>query len=207
MALFVAIEGIEGVGKTTLTQCIADFFEQHSKPLITTREPGGTPLAEKIRALLKSPDENIEPMTELLLMFASRAEHIEKHIKPTLKKGISVVSDRYVAASYAYQGGGRYIPNGIIQQLDDIVCKDIQPDYTFLVTAPVELAMQRVLSRNETIDRFEKETVDFFNRVQTVYLNKAKHDPSYIVIDGSQPLEAVIEQFKTVLEDILCKKF
>lgn len=202
--LFIAIEGIEGVGKTTLAKQMVHYFEQKNKTCNLTREPGGTPLAEQLRALLKDPQYEVDPITELLMMFASRSHHIQHHIKPLLEKGTIVISDRYVAASYAYQGKGRGIKTEYLQQLDQMVCGDLQPDYTILVTAPVEVAMERVNKRSEQIDRFEKEQHQFFNDVQTRYLELAEKDERYIIIDGSASEEVVLSQLLTELDKI-CK--
>jgi|AntRauTorckE5430_2_1112549.scaffolds.fasta_scaffold00119_29 dTMP kinase len=201
---FIAIEGIEGVGKTTLTQEVIKYFDQKNISCRLTREPGGTQLSEKLRTILKDKENDIDPITELLLMFASRSHHVNHHIKPLLKKGISVVSDRYVAASYAYQGAGRGIDLQYIKNLDQMACGDVQPDYTILITCPVDVAISRVNSRNEEIDRFEEENKSFFERVQQGYLTLAENNDRYIVINSDQSLKDTVKKLRKILDDILC---
>lgn len=202
---FIAVEGIEGVGKSTLIQEIADYFKARDLPFNLTREPGGTPFAEKLRtSVLKDKSEPIEPITELLLMFASRSQHVHQHIKPLLAQGTSVISDRFVAASYAYQGGGRGLNETYLKQLDQMVCGDLHPDYTILITAPVEVALSRIQSRSEGTDRIEEEAHTFFEKVQNKYLELAKNDPSYIVIDSNRDLDLVKQDLHKALDKIVC---
>lgn len=202
---FIAVEGIEGVGKTTLTQEISKYLEEKGFPFNITREPGGTPFAEKLRtSLLRDTIEPITPITELLLMFASRSQHIHNHIQPLLDKGTSVISDRFVAASYAYQGGGRGLNQLYIEQLDKIVCDKLHPDFTILITAPVEIALQRVLDRNQGVDRIEEEAHEFFERVQNKYLELAKDNDSYIVLDSNKDLETLKVELRQILDKIIC---
>lgn len=196
---FIAIEGIEGVGKTTLASVIESYLIHKGYDCVLTREPGGTNLAEKVRTLLKDDHYSIDNVTELLLMFAARSHHITQKIKPNLEDGRCVVSDRYVDASYAYQGGGRGVPDSFLMQLDSMVCSDIKPDLTVLITCPVKIAMARVIARNEAIDRIEKEQQSFFERAQEKYLAIAKNNPSYIIIDGNQPFAKVKQDLLDVL--------
>ncbi len=201
-AKFITIEGIEGVGKSTQMIFVADFLRQHSISVLTTREPGGTPLAEEIRNLVLQPrEENVAADTELLLMFASRAQHMDQVILPALNRGEWVVSDRFVDATYAYQGGGRELPLARIDQISDWTLKGFQPNLTLLLDAPVELALARAKSRQLDTDRFEQEKHDFFTRVRSVYLERAKTDPKRIkIIDASKSIEEVQTQIKIALE-------
>lgn len=204
-AYFIAVEGIEGVGKTTLTQEISNYLEEKGLAFNITREPGGTPFAEKLRTfVLNEKVEPITPITELLLMFASRAQHITNHIQPLLDKGVSVISDRFVAASYAYQGGGRGLNQEYIEQLDKMVCGNLHPDFTILITAPVEIALQRVLDRKQGVDRIEEETHAFFERVQNKYLELAKDNNRYIILNSHQDLNTLKKELKQILDKIIC---
>ena len=187
---FITIEGIEGVGKTTLSRLVGEYLSAKGCVNELTREPGGTYTAEVIRTLLKDPDHSIDAYTELLLMFASRSHHITHYIKPKLANGISVISDRFVDASYAYQGGGRGVSMDAIRYLDQMICSSLTPDLTVLVTCPADIAMQRVITRAEKIDRIEQERVDFFERAQEAYLSLATND-RYFILDGSMPLQQV----------------
>ena len=197
---FIAIEGIEGVGKTTLSKFISTYLLEKGIDNRITREPGGTDVSEVVRELLKDPKYQIDPKTELLLMFASRAHHVEHFIKPLLSQGITVISDRYVDASYAYQGGGRGIPDADIAAVEAIACQGLRPDITILVYCPVDIAMDRVRSRALAIDRIEQEKIAFFQRAQDKYLSIAKDNDSYIVLDGSQSLDAVTTALKKQLD-------
>lgn len=199
--IFITLEGIEGVGKSTLLREIEAYFTERNIPYKTTREPGGTPLAEKLRELLKDKEYTIDPITEALMMFASRSHHVNSLIRPSLEKGISIISDRYVEASYAYQGGGRGVDIDSIKALDKLACQEIQPDHIILITAPVDVAMKRVMER-KNIDRFEKETHEFFERVQNRYLEMAQGDNRYIILDGSQELDSIKAQLREELKAI-----
>jgi dTMP kinase len=198
---FITIEGIEGVGKTTLAKLIEHYFIEKGYHCELTREPGGTDLAEAIRMLLKNRTFDVDAVTELLLMFAARSHHIYQKIKPLLEQGVTVISDRFVDASYAYQGGGRGIDDADIQNLDNLVCGSLKPDYTILVTCPVEIAMQRVLSRLGDTDRIEQEKYDFFEKAQDKYISIAKNDSRYILIDGSLELAAVEKNLLIILQE------
>ena len=190
--LFVTIEGGEGVGKSTNIAFIADQLQQANIPFVLTREPGGTELAEDIRQLLLAPrDEAVAENTELLLMFAARAQHIAEVIEPALARGQWVVCDRFTDATFAYQGGGRGIGADKIADLEQWVQGDLRPDYTLLLDAPVDIGLARANKRGE-LDRFEREQALFFDRVRTTYLSlAAKHKERYRVIDASQNLAAV----------------
>jgi dTMP kinase len=201
----ITLEGIEGVGKSTIQSFVIDTLAQTLHvDIIRTREPGGTPLAEAIRGLaMKIQDEPVYPDTELLLMFAARAQHVHGVILPALSAGKWVVSDRFVDASYAYQGAGRGLDMSRIATLEEMVLGDLKPDLVIVLDAPVSVGMGRAKARQST-DRFEEETVAFFERVRQCYLNRAKSDPArYAVIDASQPLADVQQQVRTVLSRYL----
>ena len=203
---FITLEGIEGAGKTTALQFIEQYLQQANKMIVCTREPGGTEIAEEIRNVLLYPAsrDTMQPKTELLLMFAGREQHIHAVIKPTLAAGKWVLSDRYIDASYAYQGGGRGIPVTDIQLLDKVIVKDIYPDLTLLLDLPAELGVARAASRGKVVDRIEAEKVDFFVRVRNAYLERAKEAPGRIkIIDASQSIENVQTQIRHVLDEFL----
>ncbi|MCB1658082.1 MAG: dTMP kinase [Pseudomonadales bacterium] len=200
MPVFITLEGTEGVGKSTALAYIQDYLNAHYVPFISTREPGGTPLAEKIRQLLLTKDdEKMAYHTELLLMFAARAQHLQQVIKPALAAKKWVLCDRFTDASYAYQGGGRGLPIHDIAQLESLVQGSLQPTLTLWLDAPVELGLQRAAARQE-LDRFEQEKVDFFQKVRSVYQQRAEAFPQrFRRIDASLPLEQVQSQLKSVL--------
>ena len=189
---FITVEGIEGVGKSTNIEFLAALIEEKGLKVIRTREPGGTPMAERIRALLLEHGE--EPMTdiaELLLFFASRSLHIHNAIKPALQAGQWVVCDRFTDASRAYQGDGRGLNQDTINTLANWVQEDLQPDMTVLLDAPAEVGMDRA-GRRGAADRLEIEKTDFYARVREGYLALAKSEPHrFIVIDASRPLSQV----------------
>lgn len=203
---FITLEGIEGVGKSTNLTFVADRLRDRGLSVLTTREPGGTPVAEQIRAvLLDSPRGSVPDISELLLMFAARSSHIEAVIRPGLAAGKWVVCDRFTDASFAYQGGGRGLPDEIIEQLQRIVQGDLQPDLTILLDASIEVSEARRQERKH-VDRFEAEQVDFFRRVQARYRDIAKCAPGRIVvIDAGQSLEAVQAALGKMLDDRLEK--
>jgi len=196
--MFITFEGIEGVGKTTHLQAIAAYLREKGNLVIVTREPGGTLMGEEIRNIILSHrNENVLPMTELLLLFAARMQHIETIIRPALLRGEWVLCDRFIDASYAYQGGGRGLSLDIIQQLEQLVVKDCVPNLTFIFDAPVAVGLSRVKKRQQTEDRIEKEKIDFFERVRQIYLQRARFNENrYCVVDAEKTL---IEVEKTVL--------
>ena len=189
---FITVEGVEGVGKSTNIQFIAEALQAAGKTVVLTREPGGTPLAEDMRNLLLAPrEEKVSEHAELLLMFAARAQHISEVILPALYRGDWVLCDRFTEATYAYQGGGRAMGFETIAQLEQLVQGDLRPDCTFLLDAPVEVGMARAKKRG-ALDRFEQEHLDFFERVRQAYLLQAKnHSHRFMVVDASQELSAV----------------
>lgn len=203
-AKFISVEGIEGAGKSTQMAFLQRYLSSKNKKVIVTREPGGTELGEQIRSLLLTPTEiGMAVDTELLLMFAARAEHVEQVIKPALERGEWVLSDRFVDATFAYQGGGRGIDHDRITKLAKWTLKGLKPDLTLLFDLPVELGQQRVVSRNQGIDRFEQEKVAFFQRIRDSYLNRAQAEPERIkIIDASQSITEIEVQITTFLDTL-----
>ena len=202
--LFITIEGIEGVGKSTNIDVLVDTLQAAGVRVEVTREPGGTPLAEDIRDLLvRQSDEPMPEIAELLLVFAARSLHVNNVIIPALEAGTWVVSDRFTDSSRAYQGGGRGIPMETINRLAGWVHGDVRPDLTILLDAPVDIGMQRAGRRGE-LDRFEEERDDFFQRVRACYLQLAADEPDrFVVVDTTGPLEAVKQQIVAIGEQIM----
>jgi len=202
---FISIEGIEGAGKSTQLAFIQRYLSDNDKQLTVTREPGGTDLGEQIRSLLLTPTETgMAVDTELLLMFSARAEHIAQVINPALSAGSWVLSDRFTDATFAYQGGGRGIDQQRIAELAQWTLNGLEPDLTLLFDLPVELGQQRVLSRNQGVDRFEQEKVDFFEKVRQCYLQRAQQDPQRIkIIDASQSIADIELQITRILQPLL----
>lgn len=189
---FITVEGVEGVGKTTNMAFIQSWLERQGIDHIKTREPGGTPLAEDIRELLLSPrDEAVNENTELLLMFAARAQHLAEVIVPALERGQWVLCDRFTDATYAYQGGGRGVAMEKIGLLENLVQEQLRPDLTLILDAPVAQGLERANKRSQP-DRFEQEKLDFFEQVRECYLSRAKKIPmQYRIVDASQSLAQV----------------
>ncbi len=202
--LFITIEGGEGGGKSTNLQFIQDYLEAAGKRVTVTREPGGTPLGEQIRALLLDPRQTgICPDAELLLMFAARAQHLTEVIRPALQAGEWVVCDRFTDASYAYQGGGRGVDEGRIARIEHWVQGDLRPDLVLLLDLPVAEGLARA-GRRGAKDRFELEQQEFFERVRAAYLARAARQPGrYRVIDASRPLAQVQVQIRAALDELL----
>jgi len=197
MGKFITFEGVDGAGKSTHLNWFADALRTRGIEVVVTREPGGTPLGEKLRELLLH--DSMHPETEALLMFAARREHIEMVIKPALKRGAWVISDRFTDASFAYQGGGRGVVIEKLEQLESWVQAELQPDVTLLFDLPVEVARQR-LSNNTTLDRFEQEQSDFFVKVRNAYLARSKKNPARFAIIRAEKTSAEV---KVDLEQIL----
>ncbi len=202
--LFITLEGIEGVGKTTNMEFIHQQLLAAGKEVVLTREPGGTSLGEDIRNLLLGhKHDGMSSETELLLMFASRAEHLSKVIAPAVMDGKYVLCDRFTDATFAYQGGGRGISTQRIQELEQWVQGDMRPDVTFLLDVPVEVGLERAGKRSAA-DRFEKEDMVFFQRVRDRYLQLADESPQrFRVIDASKALDDVQQQIKDALQGVL----
>jgi dTMP kinase len=202
--LFITIEGGEGVGKSTNIAFIQEALASKGIESIITREPGGTPLAEEIReVLIKNREETVASETELLLMFAARAQHLHQKILPALEKGVWVISDRFTDATYAYQSGGRGVPSEKVALLENFVQGDVRPDLTLLLDAPIEVGMARAKNRG-ALDRFEEEQAEFFNNVRDNYLARAEAEPKrFKIVDATQSLEEVQSSISVVLENIL----
>ena len=205
--LFLTFEGIEGAGKTSNLQHAKSMIEASGKTVLVTREPGGTDVGEKIREVLLDP--NLPAMhsdTELLLMFASRAEHYQNKILPALMEGKWVLCDRFTDASFAYQGGGRNIDISRITALEEWVLGQFKADRTFLFDLPVSLGLSRAKARGEA-DRIELEEAEFFQRIRDCYLTRAaKESNRFAIIDASQSLVAVKSQVETAVEELLKKQ-
>jgi dTMP kinase len=202
---FITVEGVEGAGKTTQLTFMRAFLEAAGQPVLLTREPGGTALGEAIRTLLLEhrQEEELAADTELLLLFAARAEHIQRVIRPALAAGTWVVCDRFTDASYAYQGGGRGIASAHIAVLEDWVQGGLRPDLTVLFDLPVEQGLARAKRRGRA-DRFERETLAFFQRVRSTYLERAARYPRrYRIIDASRSVTAVQAEVEATLQDFL----
>ncbi|MBD3646692.1 MAG: dTMP kinase, partial [Pseudomonadales bacterium] len=173
---FISIEGVEGVGKSTNIRYIESMLDSRNIEHVCTREPGGTPLGEKLRELLLDRDDrSMGAMSELLLMFAARAQHVRDFIRPNLEAGRWVICDRFTDSSYAYQGGGRLMGSEIVAELDELVLNGFHPDVTLILDLPVEQGLERANNRSEE-DRFEMEDASFFNRVRDVFLDLAAKD-------------------------------
>ncbi len=198
--LFITVEGIEGAGKTTNLEYVRSVLQEAGMSVETTREPGGTPLAEEIRELLLSPrDEEVSSQAELLLMFAARAQHLETKVLPLIDSGIHVLSDRFTDATYAYQGGGRGLPWTLIQQLERIVQGDFRPDLTLLLCVNPEIGIARARKRG-ALDRFEQEKLEFYTRVQDAYMKRVAESPGrFCVIDAQSPLEIIQPKIREAL--------
>lgn len=201
---FITLEGPEGAGKTTNREYLAARLREQGVSVVLSREPGGTPLAERIRELLLEPgEEAMSADTELLLMFAARAQHIDQVIAPALAKGAVVLCDRFTDATYAYQGGGRGLPMARIATLEQFVQASLRPDLTLVFDLPVEVGLSRAAARGR-LDRFEQEGRNFFEAVRQTYLDRAAEQPQrYRVLDASQPLDAVQRAIDALLPDIL----
>lgn len=189
---FITIEGGEGVGKTTNIKFIQSLLAERGINSIVTREPGGTPLAEEIRAvLIANRAERVVTETELLLMFAARAQHLNELILPNIEQGTWVISDRFTDATYAYQSGGRGVSAGKVALLENFVQGEFRPALTFLLDAPIEVGMQRARDRGK-LDRFEEEQREFFEKVRANYLSRASQEPErFKIVDAAQNLEQV----------------
>ena len=189
--VFISLDGIDGAGKTTHLQAIQAWMTQQNLPFVMTREPGGTPLGESLRALLLDPATQISNETECLLMFAARQQHLQDVIEPALTQGTHVISDRFTDATFAYQGGGRGLPWHKIATLEQWVQAGLQPDLTLLLDVPLEVSMGRIEKSREK-DRFEQEQTEFFTRVRSAYHQRARTAPErYALIDAHRERELV----------------
>jgi dTMP kinase len=199
---FVTVEGIEGAGKSTHLGFIRSFLEAAGRRVIDTREPGGTRLGEEIRGLLLGHrDEGMAADTELLLVFAARAEHIRRTIAPALGRGDWVLCDRFTDATYAYQGGGRGVPPPRVAEIERWVQGDLRPDLTVLLDVPVELGLDRA-GRRAALDRFERESRAFHERVRAAYLDIARREPQRVrVVDAGRSLDEIQRDLAAILSD------
>lgn len=189
---FITIEGGEGVGKTTNIKFIQSLLAERGIDSVVTREPGGTPLAEEIReVLIANREERVVTETELLLMFAARAQHLNELILPNIEQGVWVISDRFTDATYAYQSGGRGVPASKVALLESFVQGEFRPELTLLLDAPIDVGMQRARKRGK-LDRFEEEQREFFEKVRGNYLNRASQEPErFKIVDAAQSLAQV----------------
>lgn len=197
---FITFEGLDGAGKSTHIQAVVDFLRQQGRTVVSTREPGGTPLGEKLRSIVLSEPMDLE--TETLLMFAGRREHVAKIIEPALSRGDWVVCDRFTDATYAYQGGGRGVDRQRILALEEWVHGRLQPDLTILFDVPLEVARARMAGSRD-LDRFEREHADFHERVRQSYLERARAHPARIrVIDGARTVDEIREMVEEIVATI-----
>jgi len=201
----ITLEGIEGAGKSTLAQFMSAWLGRHGITVRLTREPGGTPLAERVRQIvLERGAEPVSPLTETLLMFAARALHVQNVIRPTLARGEWVVCDRFTDATRAYQGSGRGVDAALIEALALAVHGDLQPDCTLLLDLPVSVGLARARTRpGASADRFEAETAGFFEKVRAGYLALARHEPQrFRIIDAAAPLAEVEQRIAEALGEL-----
>ncbi len=198
---FITIEGGEGAGKSTIMRTVEKWLVQQGRRVVTTREPGGTPLAEMMRELLlDAANRGLTEQAELLLMFAARSQHLDEKIRPALSRGDDVLCDRFTDATYAYQAGGRQLGEDMVARLEALVHPDLQPDLTLLLDLPVAQGLQRASQRSAP-DRFEREAIAFFERVRATYLQRAKAYPErFVVIDARCSLSKVRRQVYQALE-------
>ncbi|WP_371189209.1 dTMP kinase [Thalassotalea maritima] len=196
---FIVVEGIEGAGKSSAIDVIEQVLTEMSIPYIKTREPGGTPIAEKLRALVKEPsDEVVTKECELLLMYASRSQLLANRIMPALAQGTWVIGDRHDLSSRAYQGGGRQFDDTLIDTIAGITLGNFKPDLTLYLDIEPEIGLQRAQNRGE-LDRIEQEKIDFFHRVRDKYLQLAERDDSIFVIDAGQTMDQVHQDIRQLL--------
>lgn len=205
MGRLITLEGIEGAGKSTVAQYVRGWLAARGIAVQLTREPGGTPLAERVRAIVLEPaGEPVPPEAETLLMFAARSIHLSSLVRPALARGEWVVCDRFTDATRAYQGGGRGVSRALIEQLAEVVHGDLTPDCTLLLDLGVEEGLARARARAGAVDRFEQERAAFFERVRDAYLDLARREPHRIrVIDAGRPLEVVQHEVAAALEKLL----
>ncbi len=198
---FITFEGIDGAGKSSHVNWLADVLRQRGLTVQVTREPGGTPLGEKLRELLLNEAMHLE--TETLLMFAARREHIARVIEPALARGEWVVCDRFSDATWAYQGGGRGLDKAKFLALEHWVLEHLQPDLTLLFDLPLEVARERIVLANRSLDRFEQERADFHERVRQAYLDRAQHFPQRVrVINADQALPSIQKTLEEIIKTI-----
>jgi dTMP kinase len=201
-AKFITLDGIDGAGKTTQLNVIKEWFHKNNREVIFTREPGGTPLGEQLRQILLNRNSQVSLRAETLLMFAARQQHLEDVILPNLARGIHVVSDRFTDATFAYQGGGRGLPDTQITVLEQWVQNGSKPDLTILLDVPLNVSLARIEGSREK-DRFEQEQADFFQRVRNAYLRRAAAQPArYAVINSNREKPEVRADIEAVLNQL-----
>lgn len=200
MGKFITLEGVDGAGKSTHIPTIANLLRSRGREVLVTREPGGTPLGEKLRELLLH--EGMHPETETLLMFAARREHLEQVIRPALARGAIVLSDRFTDATFAYQFGGRGVAADKVRQLETWVQEGLQPDLTLLFDLPVAVSVQRLAGARDP-DRFERENATFFERIRQAYLERARDFPArFRIIDSSRSLEEITRELEQLIATV-----
>jgi dTMP kinase len=212
LPLFVTFEGVEGSGKTTQIERLKRYLAQKGVPCKVTREPGGSPIGEKVRKILLNPaHQEMSPLSELLLYEASRAQHVIEVVKPLLRKGTVVLCDRFSDASIAYQGYGRKVDLKWVERLNRFSCQGIKPDITFLLDCPSDVGLKRALQRNQTLkkereDRFEREKIQFHRRVRRGYLSIAKKEPNRVkVIDTREGEKKVFEKIRRIVDELIVR--
>ena len=194
---FITLEGVDGAGKSTHIPTIANLLRSKGHEVLVTREPGGTPLGERLRELLLH--ESMHPETETLLMFAARREHLEQVILPALARGAVVLSDRFTDATFAYQFGGRGVAADKVRQLESWVQESLQPDLTLLFDVPVAVSVQRLAGARDP-DRFERENADFFERIRQAYLERARDFPErFRIVDSSRSLDEITRELEQLI--------
>ena len=197
--LFITVEGIDGAGKTTHLGWLRQYFTVRGRSVVTTREPGGTPLGEALRGLLLNSDYPIHAETEALLMFAARREHLERVILPALAKDHVVLCDRFTDATFAYQGWGRGVSLAHLKTLEEWLQRGLQPDLTLYFDVPVHIGQERI-SRGQALDRFERERADFFERVRSGYKDRDARDPHRVrIIDTARSITEVEEEIEKIV--------
>ncbi len=204
---FITVEGVEGVGKSTCIEVIRSVLQGAGHTVTTSREPGGTSIGERIREIFLDGEETrMTPGTELLLMFAARAQHVSELIEPALAAGDWVVCDRFTDSSYAYQGGGRRLPEAVIEEVEAIALAGFQPDLTLLLDLNASQGLERALAGSGA-DRLESEPAEFYQRVREVFLQRARaHRARYAVLDASRPLPEVHRQIREIIKTFLAQE-
>ena len=201
---FLVFEGIDASGKSTLLHLLCKKLQKENIDFVQTREPGGTAIGEKIReTLLEKQNIALDPLAETLLYYADRKQHIEEVIKPSLEKGLWILSDRYWASTSAYQCGGRGVDENFIKQLKEKICFDCEPDFWILLDLPVKEALQRLsIAKNESRDRFEREDVSFYQRVKDYYLQLVEKESSkWLILDATKPPTQLLEELLSHLKE------
>jgi dTMP kinase len=202
--MFITFEGVEGSGKTTQVDLLYDYLADKGYELIKTREPGGTAFGEALRKSLLQPDIHVFPLSELLLLMAMRAQHVEEVIGPALQDGKIVICDRFTDATFAYQGYGRGMDQEIILTLNRLVTKGIQPNLTILLDCRVEEGFKRKVERDFSMDRFENEALSFHNKVKAAYIKLSMEEPErFFVVNGNEEVEEVQKKIRNKVEKLL----